>query len=255
MDISDQGSHSASGVSSGKSMDSASASSGVSEARVVELVQSQFSEFSSLFVASMEASFANIQSFIEDRLYSHSQNVHDSNCSFSAPSPALVNQAPSQTQTNPSMRNHCIGCGPGGETQEPGQVEPATSSFLAALHAAGIRVPQGVSISDRIVRGSSSEAVQSANVQAGALQGAQAEVPLHSLGVPATGQVNVGASSLSVLRLLYQLCPVAAPEPPPVPCRVCDFEGLFTSVNRPADVCLSYRSLLTCCYALASFDS
>ena len=239
MDISDQGSHSASGVSSVKSMDSTSASSSVSEARVVELVQSQFSEFSSLFAASMEASFSNIQSFIEDMLNSHvSQNMHDSNRSFSAPSPAPVNQAPSQTQTNPSVRKPCIGCGPGGETRELGQVELATSFFLAALRAADIRVPQGVSISDRIVRGSSSEAVQSANAQARALQGVQAEVPLHSLGIPATGQVNVGASSLSVLRLLYQLCPVAAPESTPAPRRVCDFKGLFASVDRPADVCL-----------------
>ena len=64
--------------------------------------------------------------------------------SFSAPSPAPVDQAPSQSQTDPSVRNPCIGWGPGGETQEPGQAESATSSFLAALCAAGIQVPQGI---------------------------------------------------------------------------------------------------------------
>ena len=119
----------------------------------------------------MEASFANIQAFIEDRLGSNfSQDVHDSNCSFTAPSPALVDQAPSQNQTDPSVRNPRIGCGPGSETQEPGQAESATSSFLAALGAAGIQVPQGVDISDRVVRESSSAAVQSANAQAGAFR-------------------------------------------------------------------------------------
>ena len=106
----------------------------------------QFSEFSSSFGASMEA-FANIQAFIEDRLDSNfSQDVHDSNRSFTAPLPAPVNQAPSQSQTDPSVRNPRIGCGPGGETQELGQAESATSSFLAALRAEGIQVPQGVDI-------------------------------------------------------------------------------------------------------------
>ena len=36
------------------------------------------------------------------------------------------------------------------------------------------------------------------------------------------------------MRLLYQLCPTAAPESPPAPRRVCDFEGLFVSVDRPS---------------------
>ena len=95
----------------------------------------------------MEASFANIHAFIE--LGSNfSQDVHESNRSFTAPSPAPVDQAPSQSQTEPSVGNPRIGCGPGGETQEPGQAESATFSFLAALRAAGIQVPQGVDISD-----------------------------------------------------------------------------------------------------------
>ena len=112
MDVSDQGSHSASGVSSVKSTESASASSGISEARVVEIVNSQFSEFRSSFTASMEASFANVQAFIEDRLGSNiSQDVHDSNRSFPAPLPAPFDQAPIQNQTNPSVHNPCIGWG------------------------------------------------------------------------------------------------------------------------------------------------
>ena len=112
MDVSDQGSHPAFGVSSVKSTESASASSGISEARVVEIVNSQFSEFRSSFTASMETSFANIQAFIEDRLGSNiSQDVHDSNRSFPAPLPAPFDQAPIQSQTNPSVRNPCIGWG------------------------------------------------------------------------------------------------------------------------------------------------
>ena len=84
----------------------------------------------------MEASFANIQAFIEDRLNSNcNQDVHDSNRSFSAPSPAPINQAPSQIQTDPSMRNPRIGYGPGGETQELGQAESATSLRPCVLWA------------------------------------------------------------------------------------------------------------------------
>ena len=116
--------------------------------------------------------------------------------------------------------------------------------------------------------------MQSANAQAGALQGVQAEVPLSSLGA-VTEQENLGSASLgispheaafravtfadavceymeddamssvsekgavmeghrNVLRLLYQLCPAAAPESPPTPRRVCDFEGLFASMDRPS---------------------
>ena len=136
LDVSDQGSHSASGDSSVKSTDPASALLGISDSRVMELVHSQFSQFSSSFAASMEASFANIQSFIEERLSSHvSQDVHYSNRSFSAPSPAPAYQALCQSQTNPSVRNPRIGCWPWSETQEPGQVESATSSFLPALRA------------------------------------------------------------------------------------------------------------------------
>ena len=38
----------------------------------------------------------------------------------------------------------------------------------------------------------------------------------------------------NVLRLLYQLCPATAPESPPVPHSLCDFEGLFALVDRPS---------------------
>ena len=92
--------------------------------------------------------------------------MHDSNRSFPAPSPAPVNQAPSQSQTDHSVHNPHIGCGPGGETQEPGQAESATSSFLAALHAVGIQVLQVVFLSGRVARESSSAAAQSANAEA-----------------------------------------------------------------------------------------
>ena len=40
----------------------------------------------------------------------------------------------------------------------------------------------------------------------------------------------------NVLHLLYQLCPAAAPESPPSPRRVCDFEGLFAFVDRSSVV-------------------
>ena len=102
--------------------------------------------------------------------------MHDSNRSFAAPSPALVDQALSQSQTDPSVRNPCIGCGPGVETQELGQAESATASFLAVLRAAGIQVPQGVFVTDRVAGESSFVAVQSANAEAS--QGAQAGVPV-----------------------------------------------------------------------------
>ena len=38
----------------------------------------------------------------------------------------------------------------------------------------------------------------------------------------------------NVLHLLCQLCPAAAPESPLAPRRVCDFEGLFASIDRPS---------------------
>ena len=173
----DQGSRSAFCVSSVNSTESASASYDFSEARIFEIVICQLSKFSSSFTASVETSIVNFQAFMAEGLCSSiSQDVHDSNRSFSAPSPAPVDQAPSQSQTDPSVHNPRIGCGPGGETQEPKQVESAASSFLAALCAAGIQVPQGVFLTDRVARESSSAAAQSANAEAS--QGAQAGVPI-----------------------------------------------------------------------------
>ena len=49
------------------------ASAGVSEARVGELISQQLGQFSSSFVASMQASFDNIKSFIDDRFAQDSQ--------------------------------------------------------------------------------------------------------------------------------------------------------------------------------------
>ena len=95
---------------------------------------------------------------------------NNSNGSFSAPSLAPVDQDPSQSQTDPSVCKARIGCGPGGETQEPGQTESATSSFLAALCTVGVQMLQGVFLTYRVARESSSVAAQSANAEA--LQGA-----------------------------------------------------------------------------------
>ena len=136
-----------------------------------------FSKFGSSFAAFIEVSIAKFQTLIAEGLCINiSQDVHDSNLSFSATAPAPVDQAPSQSQNDPSLFNPHIGCGPGGETQEPGQAESATSSFLAAVRGAGIQVPQGVFLTDRVARESYSAAAQSANSEA--LQGVQAVVPM-----------------------------------------------------------------------------
>ena len=50
------------------------------------------------------------------------------------------------------MCSPCVDFGSGGEAQEPVQADSATSSFLASLRAAGIVVPQGVVIGDRVDR-------------------------------------------------------------------------------------------------------
>ena len=135
----------------------------------------------------------------------------------------------------------------------------------------GIQVLQSISISDRVARELSSAAAHSAIAQAGASRAAQAEVPLSTLGFATVGNLDSGSLGVSpheeafravtfadavrecmeddamssvsekgavpeghrnVLRLLYQLCPAAAPESTPAPRRVCDFEGLFALVDR-----------------------
>ena len=67
------------------------ADSGVlTEARVLELISSSFSQLSESFSASMEASFANMETMINDRMSYVSQDVP--NRSFTAPSPVPVHQ-------------------------------------------------------------------------------------------------------------------------------------------------------------------
>ena len=44
-------------------------------------------------------------------------------------------------------------------------------------------------------------------------------------------KVAVSEGHRNVLRLLYQLCPGTAPKSPPAPRKVCDFEGLFASMD------------------------
>ena len=140
------------------------ASAGVSEARVTELICAQLGNFSSSFAASMQASFDNIRTFIEDKFAS--QDHAKSNPSFSALSPVPVDLGPHQTQTDPSVRSPCVDFGSGGEAQEPVQADSATSSFLASLRAAGIVVLQGVVVGNRIDRAPSPATVHGALVVA-----------------------------------------------------------------------------------------
>ena len=79
------------------------ASAGVSEARVAELISLQLGQFSSSFAASMQASFDNIKSFIDDRFAQDSQL--EPNPSFSESSPVPVDLGPRQAQTDPSVCN------------------------------------------------------------------------------------------------------------------------------------------------------
>ena len=59
----------------------------LTEERVSSLISARFDELSKSFAASMEASFSNIQSLIDDRL---ATDVSVSNRSFPAPSPVPV---------------------------------------------------------------------------------------------------------------------------------------------------------------------
>ena len=127
------------------------ASAGISEARVAELISLQLGEFSSSFAATMKASFENIKSFIDDR----SAEQLEPNPSIPDSSPVPVDLGPRQAQTDPSVRNPCIAFGAGGQTQELVQ-EVSATSFLASLRAAGIVVPQGVVIGNRLDRDSTS---------------------------------------------------------------------------------------------------
>ena len=277
------------------------ASAGVSEVRVTELIAEQLGQFSSSFAASMQASFENIRSFIDDKFASQDSQP-ETNPSFADSSPVLVDLGPRQTQTDPSVRSPCIDYGSGGEAQESVQVGSATSSFLASLRAAGIIVPQGVVIGDRVDRAPSSATVHGAPAVAaqheplggGRTTQAASAHPAPVLEVqdaqpqpisrtvrdlqaqsglpgPALGKspheiafrevtfsdavlefaeedaassssekVAVSEGRRNVLRLLYQLCPGAAPKSPLMPCKVCDFEGLFC-VDGPCS-CLRGRA-------------
>ena len=267
------------------------ASAGVSEARVAELISLQLGQFSSSFAASMQASFDNIKSFIDDRFAQDSQL--EPIPSFSESPPVPVDLGPRQAQTDPSVCNPCIAFGAGGQAQEPVQEVTATSSFLASLRAAGIAVPQGVVIGDRVDRDVSPATVHGA--PAVAAQHEQPEEPLrggrppqaaaahpapalqeqdaqpqsiqhtgrepqaqYGLPGPALGEspheiafregnfaervrefaeedkslssaekVAASEGHHNVLRLLYQLCPGAAPKSQPAPRKACDFEGLY----------------------------
>ena len=155
---------------------SSAASARLSEARVTELITSQLGQFSASFAASMQASFENIRAFIDDKFAS--QDVQpETNPSLADSSPVPVDLGPCQTQTDPSVCSPCVDFGSGGEAQEPVQVGSATSSFLASLRAAGIVVPQGVVIGDRIDRASSPATVHGAPAVA-----AQHEQPQEPLG-------------------------------------------------------------------------
>ena len=110
----------------------------------------QLGEFSSSFAATMQASFDNIKTFIDDSFEQETQL--EPNPSVSDSSLVPVNLGPRQAQTDPYVCNPCIAFGAGGQAQEPVQEVTATSSFLASLRAAGIAVPQGVVIGDRVDR-------------------------------------------------------------------------------------------------------
>ena len=239
----------------------------------------------------MQASFDNIKTFVDDRFAQETQL--EPNPSVSDSSPVPVDLCPRQAQTDPARCNPCIAFGAGGQAQEPVQEVTATSSFLASVRDAGIAVPQGVVIGDRVDRDVSPATVHDAPAvaaqyeqpqeplrggrppQAAAAhpapacrgQDVQPQSILHTsrepqaldvLPGPALGEssheiafreVNfaervrefaeedesfsstekVAASEghRNVLRLLYQLCPSAAPKSHPAPRNACDFEGLY----------------------------
>ena len=79
------------------------ASAGVSEARVAELISMQLGQFSSSFAATMQASFDNIKTFIDDRFVQESQL--EPNPSIPDSSPVPVDLGPRQAQTDPSVCN------------------------------------------------------------------------------------------------------------------------------------------------------
>ena len=98
------------------------------------------SQLSEGLSASMEASFANMENMINGRIFYVSQDVP--NRSFSAPSPVLVRQSPSQGRQDHSLGSPRMGYGnPEGQPEEPVQAESAIPSFLSSLRDAGIELP------------------------------------------------------------------------------------------------------------------
>ena len=83
---------------------------GISENRVSELIAEQLGQFSSSFAASMQASFDNIRSFSDDRFASQVSQP-ETNPSIADSSPVPVDLGSLQTQTDPSVRNPCMGLG------------------------------------------------------------------------------------------------------------------------------------------------
>ena len=179
------------------------ASAGISEARVAELISMQLGQFSFSFAATMQASFDNIKTFIDDRFAQ--ENQLEPNPSIPDSYPVPVDLGPCQAQTDPSVCNPCIAFGAGGRAQEPVQEVTAISSFLASLQAAGIAVPQGVVIGDRVGRDVSPATVHGA--PAVAVQHEQPQEPLRggrppqaAAAHPAPARQEQDALPQSILR-------------------------------------------------------
>ena len=109
----------------------------------------------------MEASFANMETMINDTMSYVSQHVP--NRSFSAPSPVPARQSPCQGRQDPSLESPRIGYGnPEGRPEELVQVESAIPSFLSSLREAGIKLLEGIHLLDRQARLSSEDSWEGA---------------------------------------------------------------------------------------------
>ena len=105
---------------------------------------------------------------------------------------------PRQTQTDPSVRSPCVDFRSGGEAQEPVQADSATSPFPASLRAAGIVVPQGVVIGDKVDRAPPPATVHGA--PAVAAQHEQPQEPLGSGRTALAAPAVQGGQAQSILR-------------------------------------------------------
>ena len=76
----------------------------------------QLGEFSSSFAATVQASFYNIKTFIDNRFAQ--ENQLEPNPSISDSSPVPVDLGPRQSQTDPFVCNPCIAFGAGGQAQD-----------------------------------------------------------------------------------------------------------------------------------------